>query len=181
MRPRFYILLVAISLTLIFLITRIVAFINIFFTHSGIALTQREILNAHRQSPSELRTQYVPKIIHQVYHDWSGGNGSMPSDWVGVRRTCVDLNPGWEYKVIISYCESEMTADTERVVVMDAGDFSRFHCKRIPLVSRNLQRIQIPRPKSRHGAIFPPAALWRHLPRPRQRKSHPKQTMLSHP
>jgi mannosyltransferase OCH1-like enzyme len=52
---------------------------------------------AHSTPFLDARPQHIPKIIHQVYHDWR--NRSMPLDWDEVRQTCISVNPGWEYKV----------------------------------------------------------------------------------
>lgn len=49
--------------------------------------------------------QVVPKIIHQVWHDWNGGkdrdldNRTLPRDWDVLRATCKVKNPEWEFKV----------------------------------------------------------------------------------
>jgi hypothetical protein len=47
----------------------------------------------------DARPQLIPKIIHQIFHDWR--NQSMPSDWEQLRQTCIDLNEDWEYMVRI--------------------------------------------------------------------------------
>jgi mannosyltransferase OCH1-like enzyme len=95
MRIRFYAVVIIVLLTAACLISRLVSFIQIFLEHTGIAITQDEIMNSHLTPNS--RQQYIPKIIHQVFHDWN--NQSMPEDWKNVRQTCIDLNPGWEHKV----------------------------------------------------------------------------------
>ena len=46
-----------------------------------------------------IRDRVVPKIIHQIYHDWTWHNGSMPLDWEETRQTCVEMNEGWEFFV----------------------------------------------------------------------------------
>jgi mannosyltransferase OCH1-like enzyme len=97
MRPRIAIFLIFVLLILGFLATRLVAFIQLFFEHSGIAITQDEIAAAHHATTPDPRPQLIPKILHQVFHDWR--NESMPPDWNDVRHTCIDLNKDWEYKV----------------------------------------------------------------------------------
>src|SRR5271167_4375057 len=94
MRARIPILLIII-LILLTLTYRLITFLQIFFEHSGIALTDAEILAAHEQQSPDPREQHIPKIIHQVFHDWK--NASMPNNWEGVRKTCIKHNPGWEY------------------------------------------------------------------------------------
>jgi hypothetical protein len=99
MRLRIYIILLFLLLTIGFVVSRLVAFIQIFFEHAGIAITQDEIKAAY-QGESDPRPQYIPKIIHQVYHDWhNASNPVIPSDWDEVRHTCINLNKDWEYKV----------------------------------------------------------------------------------
>jgi hypothetical protein len=69
---------------------------NTFFTHSGIAVTQEELAAYDTGLP-----QVVPKIIHQIYHDWTWHNGSMPLDWEETRRTCGEVNEGWDVVVSV--------------------------------------------------------------------------------
>jgi len=69
---------------------------RVFFNHSGIAVTQEELAWYDSGLP-----QVVPKIIHQIYHDWTWHNGSMPLDWEETRQTCVEMNEGWEFVVSI--------------------------------------------------------------------------------
>ena len=101
MRPRTYVI-VAVVLVQLFLVSRLVAFIQLFFEHSGIAITQNEIAQAHPTGSEDRRPQLIPKIIHQVFHDWKYHNQTMPSDWDEVRQTCIDSNVGWEYRVCAS-------------------------------------------------------------------------------
>ncbi|MCJ1391681.1 hypothetical protein MMC18_004546 [Xylographa bjoerkii] len=98
MRPRIYVIIVVV-LVQVFLILRLVAFIQLFFEHSGIAITQNEIAEAHPTGSEDPRPQLIPKIIHQVFHDWKYHNQSMPSDWDEVRQTCIDSNIGWDYRL----------------------------------------------------------------------------------
>lgn len=80
-------------------ISRLLFFKKLFFEHAGIAVTQEEVAAAYNAS-GETRTQYIPKIVHQVFHNWRDpGNDTLPSDWVAVRQGCIDLNPGFEFKV----------------------------------------------------------------------------------
>jgi mannosyltransferase OCH1-like enzyme len=77
-------------------------FAKIFFadTRAGIRLTQHQAAAAHNASTPDTRTQYIPKIIHQVFHNWKDpGNENLPEDWDKLRKTCIDANPGYEYKV----------------------------------------------------------------------------------
>jgi hypothetical protein len=84
---------------LVYIIARLLVFKQIFFQHAGIALTQPEAAAAYNAS-DESRPQLIPKIIHQVFHNWHDpGNETLPSDWEKVRQTCVQSNPTFEHKV----------------------------------------------------------------------------------
>lgn len=78
-------------------VSRLHGFIQLFFEHSGIAITQAEIAIIHNSTTLDPRPQLIPKIIHQVFHDWR--NVGMPSDWEGVRKSCIEKNKEWEYMV----------------------------------------------------------------------------------
>ncbi|KAK2075115.1 hypothetical protein P8C59_009267 [Phyllachora maydis] len=81
-------------------LSRLVAFLSLFGgPHSGIRITQEAAARAHHNG-SDARLQVVPRIIHQIFHDWKNpGNEKLPSDWEDVRQTCLSLNPGWDYKL----------------------------------------------------------------------------------
>jgi hypothetical protein len=81
-------------------VSRIRSFIQIFFEHAGITISQDEIAAKYAESTPDARQQVVPAIIHQVFHDWSHShNETIPEDWETLRKGCIDLNPDWEYKV----------------------------------------------------------------------------------
>lgn len=82
---------------LAFLISRLVGFLRIFGEHAGIRITQEQIALAYTVTIPDNRPQVIPKIIHQVFHDWK--NESMPADWDAVRQTCISMNEDWEYMV----------------------------------------------------------------------------------
>ncbi|KAL2017365.1 hypothetical protein VTK56DRAFT_2288 [Thermocarpiscus australiensis] len=80
-------------------ISRLLFFKQIFFEHAGIAITQEEVAAAYNHTGNG-RTQYVPKIIHQVFHNWHDpGNDTLPPDWDALRRNCINLNPDFEFKL----------------------------------------------------------------------------------
>lgn len=66
---------------------RLVTFINLFFDHPGIALTQQQAVDEFKAgNATGDRPQLIPKIIHQVFHNWrQPGNDTLPADWVQVR------------------------------------------------------------------------------------------------
>lgn len=100
MRSRLILLLILfILLTLGFAISRLIAFVQLFFEHSGISITQQEIASAYTKLGAQRRPQLIPKIIHQVFHDWRHQNQSLPLDWDDLRQTCISLNKDWEYIV----------------------------------------------------------------------------------
>jgi len=101
LRSRLVILL-AVLVALGYSVVHLTAFIQLFYEHDGIALTQVEIRDAHlgKDGGSDKRLQEIPKIIHQVYHNWAQpGNTTMPADWEKVRNTCVEKNKDWQYMV----------------------------------------------------------------------------------
>ncbi|KAF4622718.1 hypothetical protein G7Y89_g14311 [Cudoniella acicularis] len=102
MRPRVYITLTILIVLLVlgFIASRIAGFVHLFFEHAGIAITQEEAAIAHNSTTPDPRPQVIPKIIHQVYHNWHDpSNETLPSDWDELRQSCINLNPDWEYKV----------------------------------------------------------------------------------
>ncbi|KAM7206540.1 family 32 putative glycosyltransferase [Naviculisporaceae sp. PSN 640] len=97
---------------LVYVTSRVLAFTRIFFSHSGIAITQREAYDLYHNGTwtHTNRTQYIPKIIHQVFHNWTDpDNDSLPADWDSVRQTCIDKNPDFEYRL--------WTATTSRALI----------------------------------------------------------------
>lgn len=89
-------------ITLVFLVHvvfRLLDFKNLFFEHAGQTIDQREALDLH-EIPVDSRTPTVPRIIHQIFHNWTDAeNESLPSDWDETRQSCIDLNPEWKYWV----------------------------------------------------------------------------------
>jgi inositol phosphorylceramide mannosyltransferase catalytic subunit len=83
--------------------SRLVAFaqlFGIFREHSGIRITQVDIALSHNKTDQDPRTPVVPKILHQIFHNWHDpGNDTLPAHWEAARQTCVALNPDWEHKV----------------------------------------------------------------------------------
>ncbi|RFU24814.1 hypothetical protein B7463_g11526, partial [Scytalidium lignicola] len=136
MRLRTNIVLLAciVFLTLTFFLSRLVSFIQIFFEHAGPAITQTEVVEAYASTtPPDSRPQHIPKLIHQVYHSWgssSGGSDSnngtemIPADWEEVRQTCMELNKGWEFKLIWLIVTK----------AVDRGDIQRLPRGRVPVV-----------------------------------------------
>ncbi|KAK3297341.1 nucleotide-diphospho-sugar transferase [Chaetomium fimeti] len=84
-------------------ISRLLFFRSIFFEHAGIRLTQPEVATAAVEAAgpeASSRIQHIPKIIHNVFHNWRvPGNDTLPSDWAEMRQTCIDVNPDFEFKL----------------------------------------------------------------------------------
>lgn len=82
----------------LYLVLRIVSFVHIFGEHAGSVLTQDEILESYQsRQPFSHDTVYVPRIIHQIFHNWTDPeNEALPTEWSSNRKSCIDLNPGWE-------------------------------------------------------------------------------------
>ncbi|ROT38127.1 hypothetical protein SODALDRAFT_324552 [Sodiomyces alkalinus F11] len=96
MRPRgiTFALTVAAALLLVFwTVTRIRTFTSLFVAHSGIVLTQDQVASSHNASQPQPRTRAIPKITHQIFHNWNDkGNDTLPADWAVLRQTCIDLH-----------------------------------------------------------------------------------------
>lgn len=85
-----------------YVISRLLTFKQIFFQHAGLELTQAQALDAYKDDsgPNRTRTQYIPKIVHQVFHNWHDpGNDTLPADWAENVRKCSKLSPDFEFKL----------------------------------------------------------------------------------
>ncbi|KAH8658072.1 putative mannosyl phosphorylinositol ceramide synthase CSH1 [Xylariales sp. PMI_506] len=93
---------IAIALVVIYLLTRLVAFANllgVFRDHTGLTITQEAVLAAN-QSNYEQHKPAIPKILHQIFHNWHDpGNNTIPTVWNETRIPCMQMNPGWEFKL----------------------------------------------------------------------------------
>lgn len=137
MRPRQIPIILLILLALGFVIFRLISFVQLFFGHSGIAITQQEIAAAYAESGAQRRPQLIPKIIHQVFHDWHHQNQSIPSDWDDLRKTCINLHQDWEYIV----CEPVSCHRRARLTFgsgVDGGKVATLSGEQISLVSQDI-------------------------------------------
>lgn len=91
----------ALSVALLFVVvTRIIRFSHIFRAHSGPALTQEQIEIAYNSSTGGDRKETIPRIIHQIFHNFKDlSDNTIPGDWEAQRQTCIKHNPDFEYKV----------------------------------------------------------------------------------
>lgn len=120
-------------LLLIYVGAKVNFFVHIFLGHSGVALTQGEIAHAHNATTPDPRAGVVPPIIHQIYHNWKDpGNETIPAIWDAARQTCIDLHPGWEYKVgaasrAVSSDDPCHVTSTDSYVAMDGENVAGLH------------------------------------------------------
>lgn len=115
-------------------IARLRGFLHLFFEHSGVKLTQQAALDAYDDNATHPRPQLIPKIIHQVFHNWKdAGNETLPADWAEVRQTCVDLNPDFEIKLWTEQSSRYFIA-TEYPWFLDTYDGYRFKVQRVDAV-----------------------------------------------
>ncbi|KAK2601633.1 hypothetical protein QQS21_004783 [Conoideocrella luteorostrata] len=98
-RPFLLLALCFVALFLMYIGIRLTARIQgIFFQHAGVELTQDEVALAFHEPHSRPPTQYIPRIIHQIFHNWHDvDNATMPDIWDEARHSCTSLHPDWEY------------------------------------------------------------------------------------
>lgn len=98
-----------------YVLSRLLVFKQIFFAHAGIAITQPEVVAAYPGIAAK-NPQHIPKIIHQVFHNWKvPGNDTLPAGWAETRQTCIDLNPHFEIKVRIHTPPPQKACGVHRV------------------------------------------------------------------
>jgi hypothetical protein len=87
----------------LFIVTRLLAFAQLFGKlgpHAGIEITQKEVFAAHKATVPDPRNPVVPKILHQIFHNWkNASDNTLPEDWANMRQMCIDRNPDWEFKM----------------------------------------------------------------------------------
>ncbi len=105
-RIRRWVALVIFILVIATILTRAVAFAHLFGLfgpHAGIRVTQQQIADAYDGSQSDASRTPAPRILHQIFQNWNDpGNPTLPAHWEAARKSCIDLNPDWEFKVVIS-------------------------------------------------------------------------------
>ncbi|KAI0127713.1 putative mannosyl phosphorylinositol ceramide synthase CSH1 [Xylariales sp. AK1849] len=113
-------LLVIFAIIVIHILIKCLAFAHLFGLfgpHAGIRTTQLEIASAHNSSERDPRTPVVPKILHQIFHNWKDpGNATLPPHWELARQSCFALNTEWEFKL--------WTTESSRTFIED--EFSWF-------------------------------------------------------
>jgi hypothetical protein len=73
---------------------------RIFSGHPGLELTQQQILDEYNNERDHSITPPIPRIIHQVFHNWTDfDNENIPEDYAAQRQTCIDANPDWDNRV----------------------------------------------------------------------------------
>ncbi|KAG4428941.1 hypothetical protein IFR05_015574 [Cadophora sp. M221] len=135
----YHLLLPIILLTaIVFLAFHIISFIHLFFEHAGLSINQDEILEAFikdtHATEAANRIQQIPKIIHQVFHNWADpGNDTLPTDWTVVSGTCKALNEGWEYMLWTESTSRQFIKD-EYPWMLSTYDGYRFPVQRVDAV-----------------------------------------------
>ncbi|KAB5583622.1 nucleotide-diphospho-sugar transferase [Coniochaeta sp. 2T2.1] len=133
--------LVPVLILLATVASKVLNFLHLFRNHSGIALTQQAALDAYNNNADIHNTthatrprQLVPKIIHQVFHNWKQpGNDTLPEDWQEVRQTCIDLNPDFEVKLWTELSSWDFIA-REYPWFLDTYEGYRFPVQRVDAV-----------------------------------------------
>jgi hypothetical protein len=120
-RARLLFLMIPLSISLVYTASRIISFAHLFFEHAGIALTQAKIRDTYQRYTAtggkDPRKEWIPRHIHQVWHDWSAENKSnvaIPEDWDEVSGTCKALMPDWNYTVCCTVCPGRGVARNVR-------------------------------------------------------------------
>lgn len=86
--------LAALSAVILLNIPNTRAMIHIGHFFSGPSLTQADIASTRGQD------QFIPKIIHQIYHNWDDpSNETAPDDFDATRQSCTTINPDFEYRL----------------------------------------------------------------------------------
>lgn len=90
--------LAALSAVILLNIPNTRAMIHIAHYFASPSLTQADVASTFN-TPSEGKDQFIPKIIHQIHHNWQDLiNETIPADW-DVRQTCTITNPDFEYRL----------------------------------------------------------------------------------
>ncbi|KAF4595686.1 Mannosyl phosphorylinositol ceramide synthase SUR1 [Ophiocordyceps camponoti-floridani] len=131
---------IAIVFSLVF---RVAVSVNrIFGAHAGNALTQEQVRAAAEAAASRghRRKRPVPRILHQVFHNWhQPGNETLPPDWQAARQTCLDLHPTWEHKLWTELASREFIR-SEYPYFLDTYDGFKFPVQRIDALRYFLMR-----------------------------------------
>ncbi|KAK4230420.1 nucleotide-diphospho-sugar transferase [Podospora fimiseda] len=118
----------------IYIIISLLRFKQIFFEHAGLTLSQAEAADAYADPAHENRVQQIPKIVHQVFHNWNDpGNNTLPEDWAKIRGNCMDLNPDFEF-MIWTEQKSRDFIETEYPWFLQTYDGYRYKVQRVDAV-----------------------------------------------
>ncbi|EED20773.1 mannosyl phosphorylinositol ceramide synthase CSH1, putative [Talaromyces stipitatus ATCC 10500] len=125
------------------LVSNIFNFSRIFSSpHSGISLSQSAIRTAYyNHTINRTHEAVIPRKIHQIYHDWSGQGGNVPhtAQWMRLRDSCINRNPGWEYK-LWSTAESREFLQREYPWVLPIYDSYRYPVQRVDTLKYFIMR-----------------------------------------
>ncbi|RYO96568.1 hypothetical protein DL765_011547 [Monosporascus sp. GIB2] len=134
-------LAIVLTILLILLIlgfSRLIAFANLFQLfkpHAGTRITQLEIALERNTT-----TPVVPKIIHQIFHNWKDPHDiTLPAHWQAARDTCIELNPDWEIKLWTPE-DSSLFIEDEYPWFLGTYDSYKFPIQRIDVLRYFLLR-----------------------------------------
>ncbi|KAK7743341.1 hypothetical protein SLS62_010664 [Diatrype stigma] len=144
LRRGLVILLVVVLVALVFSFSRIVAFAHLFGlfgAHAGTRISQLEIALEHNGTTApDPRPPVVPKIIHQIFHNWKDPQDkTLPEHWAAARETCVRLNPDWDIK-LWGVEDSRTFIEDEYPWFLDTYDSYQFPIQRIDVLRYFLLR-----------------------------------------
>lgn len=114
-----------------------------FRPHSGVFVTQQQILDAYTTHEHKTGADgvigaepVIPKILHQVFHNWSDPESTalnLPADWEAARQSCVTLNPDWEHKLWTAKASRDFIA-AEFPWFLDSYDSYRYPIQRVDVI-----------------------------------------------
>ncbi|KAI1334677.1 nucleotide-diphospho-sugar transferase [Xylariaceae sp. FL0016] len=138
-----YVITILVFALLVHFVLRLIDFANLFGffrPHAGPKISQQEILDAYTARETlagTSATPIIPKILHQVYHDWSDPDGdgttAMPEDWEAARQSCIALNPDWEYKLWTAKSSRDFIQD-KFPWFLDTYDGYRYPVQRVDVI-----------------------------------------------
>ncbi|KAI0406083.1 nucleotide-diphospho-sugar transferase [Xylaria palmicola] len=112
-----------------------------FRPHSGVSITQQEILDAFTSNRTGAGTAItarpvIPRILHQVFHNWTDPESTaldLPGDWEAARQSCIALHPDWEYRLWTAKASRDFIED-EFPWFLDSYDGYRYPIQRVDVI-----------------------------------------------
>ncbi|KAI0812203.1 nucleotide-diphospho-sugar transferase [Xylaria sp. FL0064] len=112
-----------------------------FKPHSGILITQQEILDAFNKRKTGADADngaapVIPKILHQVFHNWTDPESTaldLPNYWEAARQSCIALHLDWDYKLWTAKTSRDFIED-EFPWFLDSYDNYRYPIQRADVI-----------------------------------------------